>query len=171
MKFRKLFPERSLQVTSNLNEEAASERRELLIVTRDQLLLSAVSYIVTSHGWISRWASSVRMAKERLRSSPIPVVVYDGQTSAEDWSSAIDRLRWVPEEPYVILATERVDERLWGRAISMEFYDVVAGDLQEDHLVATLTFAWQRKTAERLMLAGVAAAIAQHAAHSPKQAK
>jgi DNA-binding response OmpR family regulator len=170
MKFRKLFTEHSLQVISNLNEETAPETRELLIVTRDQRLLSAVSYIVTSHGWISRWASSVTMAKERLRSRPIPFVLYDGQTSAEDWSSAIGRLRWVPEEPYIILAAERVDERLWRRAISMEFYDVVARDLQEDHLLATLTFAWQRKTADRLMLAGVAAAIA-HAAHSRKQAK
>src|ERR1700753_651201 len=35
-----------------------------------------------------------------------------------------------------------------------------------------LTSFWPlRRTADRLMLAGVAAAIAQHAAHSPKQAK
>jgi hypothetical protein len=171
MKFRRFFQKPLTQIAANPNEMMGVERRELLIVTRDQRFLSATSYLVTSDGWTFHWATSLAMAEERLWSRPIPFVVYDWQASEDDWTSAIAHFRPVPEEPYVILAAEGVDERLWCRAVGMKFYDVVERDLQKDHLLATLTFAWKRKTGDKLILAGVAAHIAQHAGYPREHAK
>jgi DNA-binding NtrC family response regulator len=120
---------------------AARTKCELLAITPDTGLFADLQYAAARRGWTVRWARSVTAAIAFLASRPTPVILYDWYSASEDWTASIDRLTMLPGNPCIILAADRVNERLWRRALDRNVYDVVCRSGQFEHLLATLRFA------------------------------
>ena len=127
----------------------AKAKYEFLAVTPDICFFSSLATAMAPHGWAVRWAKSLKVAKGILERRPIPVILYDWCSAEEDWTTSIECLKLIPEDPCIVLAARGVDEDLWCRAIDRRVYDLVSrsGDLK--HLVATLQFAWKWKAKQR----------------------
>ncbi len=124
-------------------------RCELLAITPDTRLYSALQYAASKRGWTVRWASSVNVAIIMSGCRTIPVILYDSCSGLEDWAEAIGRLKMLPENPCIVVAAGRVNENLWRYALRLRAYDVVCRTGKPEELFTTLGFAWKWKTGQQ----------------------
>jgi hypothetical protein len=124
-------------------------RYQLLAISPDTCFFSSLAHIASPYDWEVRWTRSVNGAINILANGLAPVIIYDCCSAAEDWSASIAHLMLLPEPPCIILAARQVDEDLWRKAINQRVYDVVGRTGHDQHLIATLTFAWKWKTDRR----------------------
>jgi DNA-binding NtrC family response regulator len=117
-------------------------QHELIAISPDTRFFSSLVLTTAPQGWTVRWARSISGAEEILAERSAPIVVYDCCSVTEDWSTSVDRLMSVSEDPCIVMAVGLVNEELWREALSRRVYDVVCRVGHGSHLAATLQFAW-----------------------------
>jgi hypothetical protein len=139
-----------------------SRKYELLAISPDTCFFSSLVHIAAPYDWEVRWTRSIKGAVDILANGSAPVVIYDCCSATEDWSTSIARLMLLPDAPCIILAARLVDEELWRQAINQHVYDVVCRSGHNQHLIATLEFAWKWRTDRRRETAGGLGGRADH---------
>ncbi len=135
---------------------------ELLAISPDARFFSSLVHIAAPYDWEVRWTRSIHGALDILANGSAPVIIYDCCSASEDWSRSITRLMMLPDAPCIILAARQVDEELWRQAINQHVYDVVCRTEHNQHLIATLEFAWKSRTDRRRQPAGRLGGRADH---------
>jgi CheY-like chemotaxis protein len=85
--------------------------------------------------------SGVEAAIRALRTQRVPVVLCDDRV---DWRQLLERLRELPDAPFVIVTSRLADDRLWSEALNLGAYDVLAKPFDSNEVTRVLTMAWNR---------------------------
>jgi DNA-binding NtrC family response regulator len=116
---------------------------ELLVITRDAELYERIRDIASPWKWTIREASEAPAIPVCFsQSTPIRIVVYDGDTIDGDWKDALTRIKLWDKQPCVLLASRVADPYLCDEVVRCGGYDVIAKSAAREQLVGTLRFAW-----------------------------
>jgi len=95
-----------------------------------------------------RWrivaVSNLDAASVELKRQNVSVVVYDCDSTPEDWKNLLDRIRRLPRVPAVILTSRMADDRLWTEALKLGAWDVLPKPLSTAEVVRSVRCGWER---------------------------
>jgi len=98
--------------------------------------------------WHSKWnlhfVENLGHARVLINQLPPGVVISDCRLPDGSWKDVLRELRRLPGEPPLIVASRRVDERLWGEVLNLGGYDVLATPFQAQEVVQSVSLAWRR---------------------------
>jgi hypothetical protein len=121
----------------------------LLAITADDRFYYSLLSVCLSIGWRVRRARSTEVAREELRTRPMPVVVYDERLPSGNWRNDVYGVTILSERPTVLLAASQVDEDLWRLVLHCKGYDLIKRSAPCDEWSRMLRFAWlSRSTVE-----------------------
>jgi DNA-binding NtrC family response regulator len=132
---------------------------EVLAVSPDDRFFTSVLCAALESNWKVRWVRSLENACEELANRSSRVVLYDCHPHSPEWQDAIGHFTSDKSRPSVVLAAPKVSEDLWRRALARGVYDVVPRSGRTDLLMATLGFAWKRRSEKLAPVASEDAAI------------
>jgi len=94
-----------------------------------------------------RWrivaVSNLDAASVELKRRNVSVVVYDCDSTPEDWKNILDRIRRLPVVPPVILTSRIADDHLWTQALDLGVWDVLPKPLRTAEVVRSVRYAWE----------------------------
>jgi len=71
------------------------------------------------------------------------VVISDCRLPDGSWKDVLRELRRQPAEPPLIVASRRVDERLWAEVLNLGGYDILTTPFQAQGAVQSVSLAWR----------------------------
>ena len=96
----------------------------------------------------ARWrvtrCDSVNSAMSLLRSSPIPVVLCDGEPGGATWKALLEELETLARKPLLIVTSRSADNYLWAEALNLGARDVLAKPFEASEVTRILSLAWLR---------------------------
>jgi len=99
-------------------------------------------------GWTVVATFTVELALSMLREIPIPIVIYDCDTSLGPWNEMLERISLLPDPPLFIVTSRLADERLWAEALNLGAWDVLAKPFEADEVIRIVSIAgqhWQNR--------------------------
>jgi len=93
--------------------------------------------------WTVMASATVASALSVLREIPIPIVIYDCDTSAGSWGEMLDHISLLPDPPLLIVTSRLADERLWAEALNLGAWDVLAKPFEADEVIRIVGIARQ----------------------------
>jgi DNA-binding NarL/FixJ family response regulator len=124
---------------------AKSAVRLLAITSSDEFYARLVD-IASSSGWEIRHASTVSEGLAVLRSTAIPLILFDWDETGEDWRSGFSRFASGPNRPCILLASRFADDNLRQEVMRLRGYDVLSRSADPEQIVRAVEFAWSWTT-------------------------
>ena len=121
--------------------ESYREARVLLI-TEDGSFSALLQSIAIASGWTFESVRTVQDGTAALGADSQRLVVYDWDTSRDDWREALDTLALLPGKPCILLSSPVVDEYLREEVMRYHGYDVLPRSGDRDEIIRTVSFAW-----------------------------
>src|SRR5215831_15834214 len=96
---------------------------------------AALQRIVDHSNWILFKAHHLTSALELLRQDDIAVVLCEHDLSPGRWLDLLNQTRQLPQAPSVVVTSRLADERLWGEALNLGAWDVLAKPFDRDEVL------------------------------------
>jgi len=97
--------------------------------------------------WHSKWnlhfVENLGHARVLIGQLPAGVVISDCRFPDGSWKDVLRELRCRPSEAPLIVASRRVDERLWGEVLNLGGYDILTTPFQAQEVVQSVSLAWR----------------------------
>jgi len=113
-----------------------------IVITPDEKFHRTLYEIARAGDWRITRAASVDEVGMLVWAKPTPMVIYDRDSTNEDWHDAIRRLGELPTQPCVLLASQVADRYLLAEVVRSHGYDILAKSVTPEKLKQCLRFAW-----------------------------
>ena len=98
---------------------------------------------ILNSDWTLLARCTVASALSALRETPIPIVIYDCDSSSGSWHGMLDHISLLPHPPLFIVSSRMADERLWAEALNLGAWDVLLKPFDADELIRIVGIASQ----------------------------
>jgi DNA-binding NtrC family response regulator len=98
---------------------------------------------ILNSDWTTIASYTVASALSVLRETPIPIVIYDCDSSSGSWHGMLDHISLLPHPPLFIVSSRMADERLWAEALNLGAWDVLLKPFDADELIRIVGIASQ----------------------------
>ena len=78
-----------------------------------------------------------------LRETPVPIVIYDCDSSLGSWIDMLTQVSLLPDPPLFIVTSRLADERLWSEALNLGAWDVLAKPFDAYEVIRIVSVAGQ----------------------------
>jgi DNA-binding NarL/FixJ family response regulator len=113
-----------------------------IVVTTDDVFYSALQQIAVARAWRIGRSASVDQAEAIMKAKPAPIVVYDRDSTEDNWRDAVRRLSDLPAHPCVLLASQVADNYLLDEVVRNHGYDILPKSVARERLIQCIQFAW-----------------------------
>jgi DNA-binding NtrC family response regulator len=103
----------------------------------------SLQMIIRRSTWILHKANRLAPALEILRHHGISVVVCERDLLPGRWADLLDGINNLSQPPSLIVTSRLADERLWGEALNLGAWDVLAKPFQHQEVVRSIKSAWR----------------------------
>jgi hypothetical protein len=114
----------------------------LIVVTPDEKFHLTLYEIARACDWRITRVASVDEVGMLVWAKPTPMVIYDRDSTDEEWHDAVRRLGELPAQPCVLLASQVADSYLLAEVVRNHGYDILAKSVTAEKLTQCLRFAW-----------------------------
>jgi len=92
--------------------------------------------------WTLHWSATLGSALTVLRQCPVPIVICERDLSGSSWKDLLRETAAMPDAPYVIVTSRLADHQLWGEALNLGAYDVLAKPFDVHEVIRIVSLAW-----------------------------
>jgi len=110
---------------------------------------SSLQRLISHSKWELYDADRLSSAMAILEEAEIGVVLCERDLPTGSWRDMLDRLRYLPYAPPLIVTSRHADDRLWAEALSFGAYDVLTRPFDQRELVRSVSLAWRHWLNER----------------------
>jgi DNA-binding NtrC family response regulator len=96
----------------------------------------------TDEKWMLQRAATLGAAMTALHESRIPILICERDLPGGTWIDLLERSSTLPAAPHLIVSSRLADERLWGEALNLGAYDVLAKPFEADEVIRIVSLAW-----------------------------
>jgi len=98
---------------------------------------------IFSHSkWILYSASTMSSALRILRRREVPIVICERDLQPDTWKDMLGQLSLMPNRPVLLVTSLLADEYLWGEALNLGAYDVLAKPFDPQEVFRSISLAW-----------------------------
>lgn len=124
---------------SSLNDDLSLN---FIVITADEQFYSTLQQIAGTSEWRIGRSESVGQVDAMIKAKPTPMVVYDRDSTDDNWRDAVRHLSDLPVHPCVLLASRVADNYLLEEVVRNHGYDILPKSVTKDKLIQHLRFAW-----------------------------
>jgi DNA-binding NtrC family response regulator len=104
---------------------------------------SSLQRLISHSKWMMYDTDSVSSAMAILDQSEIGVVLCERDLPAGNWRNMLERTRYLPSAPSLIVTSRHADDSLWADALSCGAYDVLGKPFDQREVVRSVSLAWR----------------------------
>jgi DNA-binding response OmpR family regulator len=98
---------------------------------------------ITDFTWTIVRCSSADRALAVLRTTSIPIVLWDTDLTSSKWQDMLEYISLLPDPPLLIVTSRLADDYLWAEALNLGAWDVLAMPFDPEEVSRVLGFAWR----------------------------
>jgi len=98
--------------------------------------------IFRDSNWVIHVARSCREAVNVLRRRELAVLLCEGSLPDGTWKDVLREISLLPVPPFLIVASRCADDALWGEALNLGAYDVLAKPFDRAEVTRIVSLAW-----------------------------
>ena len=92
--------------------------------------------------WVVHHADRLASSLAILLDNKIGVVLCERDLRPGTWIDMLERLRFLPDAPALIVTSQLADDQLWAEALNLGAYDVLAKPFDRREVVRSVSSAW-----------------------------
>jgi DNA-binding NtrC family response regulator len=122
-------------------------RVHVLAVSPSESDHTALSHIFGHTAWEFDSARTLRQASEKLFdavSLVSPLVLCDEVLPDGSWKDMLRLVQQQPDPNYLIVTSQRADDRLWAEVLNLGAYDVLAKPFHSTEVFRSVGLAWRQ---------------------------
>ena len=113
-----------------------------IVITTDEEFHATLRQIAGACEWRIGRVASVEEVGSLINATPTPMVVYDRDSTEDNWCDAVRLLSDLPAHPCVLLASPVADNYLLDEVVRNHGYDILPKSVASERLIQCLRFAW-----------------------------
>jgi hypothetical protein len=113
-----------------------------IVITADEEFHAALRQIAGACEWRIGRAASVDEAGALINARPTAMVVYDRDSTEDNWCNVVRLLSDLPAHPCVLLASQVADSYLLDEVVRNHGYDILPKSMTSERIIQCLRFAW-----------------------------
>jgi DNA-binding response OmpR family regulator len=98
---------------------------------------------ITDFAWTLVRCASAHRALAVLRTSSIPILLWDADLTSSRWQEMLERIALLSDPPLLIVTSRVADDYLWAEALNLGAWDVLAKPFDPEETSRVLGFAWR----------------------------
>ena len=115
----------------------------VLAVSPDEHDHKSLEAIIRHSRWTLLKADRLPTARAMLQSSDVSVVLCETELESGSWTELLEYTKKMANPPSFIVASRLADDELWGRALNMDAWDVLAKPFDRGEVLRCIRLAWQ----------------------------
>jgi DNA-binding NtrC family response regulator len=134
-----------------MSKKSAIERRTPITGTLTVLSVSpldedhsSLQAIIGHSKWLLFKARDLISTLALLEREQITVLLCEQNLLTGTWRDVLEHLNAMPQAPSLIVTSKFADDRLWGEALNLGAWDVLAKPFDHIEVIRSIKSAWQR---------------------------
>jgi len=92
--------------------------------------------------WNLHRCATAQQAMRLLRHGRIPILICERDLPGGSWIEVLEQISTIPDPPFVIVSSRLADHQLWGQALNLGAYDVLAKPFDPQEVIRIVSLAW-----------------------------
>jgi DNA-binding NtrC family response regulator len=126
-----------------VDSRSGTGRLTVLLVSPVEEDHVSLRMIVGHSKWILFHTRDLASTLETLAEHEIAVLICEANLLKGTWTDVLEKIRFLPEAPSLIVTSGRADEHLWAEALSLGAWDVLAKPFDRIEVIRSIQSAWQ----------------------------
>jgi len=105
---------------------------------------SSLQAIIGHSKWILLKARDLVSTLDWLEQHEVAVLLCERDLLPGTWIDVLEHLNAMPQAPSLIVTSKLADDRLWGEALNLGAWDVLAKPLDRTEVIRSVHSAWRR---------------------------